>query len=203
MIAVIDYGMGNLRSVQKALEFVGYDAVVTNKKSEIQNAAHLILPGVGAAEDAMMNLQQSGLEDVIKDEVKKGKPFLGICLGMQLLFNESLENGTHKCLGLIPGIVKKFNIDSDYYKIPHMGWNNISLGDKEIFEGLGENPYMYFVHSYHADDVPQKNIISESEYCYNFICGVRAGNVIGLQFHPEKSGDEGLIILKNFGGIKS
>lgn len=201
MIAVIDYGMGNLRSVQKALQYVGYDAVITDDKNKIKDSGYIILPGVGAAEDAMTRLSESGLDRVIHEEVKKGKPFLGICLGMQLLFDESFENGRHKCLGLVSGSVKKFNIGNDNYRIPHMGWNSININDEELFKGINRTPYMYFVHSYHAVDVPRENIISDCEYGYNFVCGVRKDNIMGLQFHPEKSGDEGLIILKNFGGI--
>lgn len=199
MIAVIDYGMGNLRSVQKALEFLGYDARITDNKNNLTGASHIILPGVGAFADAAAALSNSGIQDTMLAEIKKGKPFLGICLGMQLLFDKSYENGEYKGLSLIPGEVVRFKVTG--LKVPHMGWNNIITKECALFPE-SSNKYVYFVHSYHASGVPEENIITETDYGYRFISGVMKDNVYGVQFHPEKSGDTGLEILKRFGGLK-
>ena len=194
MIAIIDYGMGNLRSVQKAFEFLGFEAVVTDDRSIIGNASHIVLPGVGAFADAIACLNRTGMGDTVLTEARKGKPFLGICLGMQLLFDRSLENGKFEGLGLVPGEVVPFKVEG--LKVPHMGWNNLVARENPLIAGA---PYVYFVHSYHAAGVPEPYIIAEADYGYRFTAAVRKENIFGLQFHPEKSGDAGLAMLKNFG----
>jgi imidazole glycerol phosphate synthase, glutamine amidotransferase subunit len=196
MIAIVDYGMGNLRSVQKAFEYLGFGAVVTDERQRLRDASHIVLPGVGAFADAAENLNRSGLQDTIMSEVQKGKPFLGICLGMQLLFERSFENGVTVGLGLVPGEVALFAVKG--LKVPHMGWNNLVVRDNPLISGA---PYVYFVHSYHAAGVPEENIIAEADYGYRFTAAVRKDNIFGLQFHPEKSGDAGLAMLKNFGEL--
>ncbi|MEA4852770.1 MAG: imidazole glycerol phosphate synthase subunit HisH [Christensenella sp.] len=198
MIAIIDYGMGNLRSVEKAFAFLGFDAKVTDRLDVIQDASHVVLPGVGAIADAIQNLQERGFADEIIRQAKSGKPFLGICLGMQLLFDKSMENGEYQALGLIPGVVKPFALDG--MRIPHMGWNSLEAEENPLFE-RGNGQYVYFVHSYHASDVPEENIIARTNYGYSFVSAVRKDNLYGLQFHPEKSGDTGLAMLKKFGGL--
>lgn len=195
MIAIVDYGMGNLRSVQKAFEYIGQKAVITSKADDLRRASHIVLPGVGAFKDAINALSESGLTDVIKDEAKNGKPFLGICLGMQMLFDRSFEDGEHKGLGLIKGEVVKFDTD---LKVPHIGWNNITVQKRTaLFDGI-EDKNFYFVHSYHASGCNSDDIETTCSYGYEFISSVNKGNVYGVQFHPEKSGDTGLQLLKNF-----
>ena len=200
MIAIIDYGMGNLRSVQKACEYVGYDARITADKQTIRDASHVILPGVGAARDALQNLRERGLFDEAIRAAESGKPFLGICLGMQLLFDRSLENGEHECLGLVPGEVVPFRVNG--LRVPHMGWNSLQIRDNPLFSREESETYVYFVHSYHAQGVEEGDIIATCEYGYPFTAAVRRGNVFGTQFHPEKSGDTGIAMIKNFGGLR-
>lgn len=199
MIAIIDYGMGNLRSVQKAFEFLGFDARTTENKNDLNNASHIVLPGVGAFGDAASTLEASGMRDAILSEIAKGKPFLGICLGMQLLFEKSFENGEYRGLGLIPGDVVRFDVQN--LKVPHMGWNELIARGNPLFTSEA-GKYVYFVHSYHASGVPDEYIIAETDYGYRFTAAVAKDNVYGLQFHPEKSGDVGLDMLKNFGALK-
>ncbi len=198
MIAIIDYGMGNLRSVQKAFEFLGFDARITEKRQELIDASHIVLPGVGAFADAIDCLNKSGMQQTMLDEIGKGKPFLGICLGMQLLFDRSFENGEYTGLSLVPGDVVQFNVGS--LKVPHMGWNNLTARDNALFDA-GNGQYVYFVHSYHAAGVPDQCIIAGADYGYRFTAAVQKDNVFGLQFHPEKSGDVGLAMLRRFGGL--
>lgn len=200
MIAIIDYGMGNLRSVQKACEYVGYDARITADKQTIRDASHVILPGVGAARDALQNLRDRGLFDEAIRAAESGKPFLGICLGMQLLFDRSLENGEHECLGLVPGEVVPFRVNG--LRVPHMGWNSLQIRNNPLFSREESETYVYFVHSYHAQGVEEGDIIATCEYGYPFTAAVRRGNVFGTQFHPEKSGDTGIAMIKNFGGLR-
>lgn len=200
MIAIIDYGMGNLRSVQKACEYVGYEARVTSDKQVIRDASHVILPGVGAARDALQNLRERGLFDEAIRAAESGKPFLGICLGMQLLFDRSLENGEHECLGLVPGEVVPFRVNG--LRVPHMGWNSLQIRNNPLFSREESETYVYFVHSYHAQGVEDGDIIAACEYGYPFTAAVRRGNVFGTQFHPEKSGDAGIAMIKNFGGLR-
>jgi glutamine amidotransferase len=198
MIAIIDYGMGNLRSVQKALEYLGFNAKITDSKKDLIDASHIILPGVGAFADAIDCLSKSDMRQAMMDEIAKGKPFLGICLGMQLLFDKSFENGEYAGLSLVPGNVIQFEIKD--LKVPHMGWNNLVARDNALFDA-GDGQYVYFVHSYHAAGVPQEYIIAEADYGYRFTAAVQKDNICGLQFHPEKSGDVGLNMLRRFGGL--
>lgn len=200
MIKIIDYGMGNLRSVQKAFEFLGFEANITSNSDDIVDASHIVLPGVGAFADAAENLKNSGMQEVMLSEIEKGKPFIGICLGMQLLFNKSYENGEYDGLGLVPGQVKRFEVTG--LKVPHMGWNDLIIKDNALFQNDGNDKYVYFVHSYHATDVPKEYVIGEADYGYKFTAAVQKDNIYGLQFHPEKSGDVGLDMLKRFGGLK-
>ncbi|MEG0381674.1 MAG: imidazole glycerol phosphate synthase subunit HisH [Christensenella sp.] len=200
MIAIVDYGMGNLRSVEKAFAFLDYDVCVTNKKDVIRDATHIVLPGVGAIADAVKNIEKLGLTDEIIKQAQSGKPFLGICLGMQLLFQKSCENGEHEALGLINGIVKPF--EAKGLRVPHMGWNSLKIKDNPLFCNTEEEQYVYFVHSYHADGVAQECVIAKTEYGYDFVSAVQKDNLFGLQFHPEKSGETGLSMLKKFGGLK-
>ena len=200
MIAVIDYGMGNLRSVEKAFQYLGFDVCVTDRKEDLGRASHIILPGVGAIADALLRLERRGLIKEIAKQAASGKPFLGICLGMQLLFDKSYENGEYKALGLGKGEVSPFQLEN--MRVPHMGWNSLIMKDNALFRNDGEEKYVYFVHSYHAAGVPKENIIAETEYGYRFVSAVQKDNLFGLQFHPEKSGETGLNMLKNFGGLK-
>lgn len=200
MITIVDYGVGNLFSLKSSFSAIGEDAVVTSDKTQILNAEKLILPGVGAFGDAAMKLQNSGLYDVVKEYAKSGKPLMGICLGMQLLFTESHEYGIHKGLDLISGKVvgMKDRIKGDL-KIPHMGWNALKFTDKEnpIFKYINDGDFVYFVHSYYATEC-EDFVTSTADYGANITASVRKDNVYGCQFHPEKSGDVGLKILKAF-----
>lgn len=201
MIAIINYGVGNLKSVKKALEFVGAKVKVTAKPSEIKQAKAIILPGVGAFRVAMKNLDELKIIPVLKEEIKKGKLFLGICLGLQLLFTQSHEDGLCAGLDIIKGQVKKFNFSNDLHlKIPHMGWNTIKIKNKkqDILEGIPDNSYFYFVHSYYIEVENKKQIMSVTDYGGEFCSAIGKNNVYGMQFHPEKSGDLGLKILDNF-----
>ncbi len=197
MIAIIDYGMGNIASVSKACAYWGYDVTVTDDRNKIADASHIILPGVGAARDAVARLKEKELFDFVVAQAKTGKPFLGICLGMQLLFERSFEDGEHECLNLVPGEVVPFKLEG--MRIPHMGWNDIDVTENDLIKGSGQD--VYFVHSYYASGVPHENVIATCEYGIRFTAAVRNGNIYGAQFHPEKSGDVGLNIIKNFGGM--
>ena len=198
MIAVIDYGMGNLRSVQKAFEFVGQKAVVTSDLAEMEKADKLILPGVGAFGDAIKTLRQKGIDKVIYSAKEKQKPVLGICLGMQLMFDKSYEYGEFEGLGLISGEIKLL---PDNVKKPHIGWNDLSIKKRApLFEGLEENPYVYFVHSYYLET--KEDVVSATTFYGKEIqVAVQKDNIYAMQFHPEKSGDVGLEMLKRFGGL--
>ncbi|CAE6693199.1 MAG: imidazole glycerol phosphate synthase subunit HisH [Nitrospira sp.] len=199
MIAIIDYGMGNLRSVFKAFEAVGHQAVVTREPRAIANASHVVLPGVGAFGDCMANLERYELITPIQVAIQSGKPFLGICLGLQLLFTESEEFGTHKGLGLIPGRVKKFSLDPSL-KVPHMGWNEIQVvRPAPPLVGIAPGSYYYFVHSYYVEPVDSTIIATVTEYGKPFVSAVWKDNVVACQFHPEKSQAVGLQLIKNFG----
>lgn len=196
MIAIIDYKMGNVRSVQKAFEYIGVKAVITADKAVISTADAVVLPGVGAYRDAVHTLKDMGLDTLIKELASSGKPTLGICLGHQLLFGRSYEGGSYEGLGLIEGEVVRF--DDAKGKIPHMGWNNIECKPSALTGGISNGDMVYFVHSYYAD-CPDEVVIAYSEYCgVRFAAAVKKGNVTGMQFHPEKSGDNGLKILRNF-----
>ena len=198
MIAIIDYGMGNLRSVQKAFEYLGFEAVVTDDVSVMERAERLVLPGVGAFGDAIRTIREKGFDKVIYKAVEEKKPFLGICLGLQMVFDKSYEYGEYEGLGLIPG---KIVLLPDNVKKPHIGWNNLNVKMRApLFEGTGESPYVYFVHSYYLEtDAP---VVSATvDYGKEIQVAVQKDNIFALQFHPEKSGDVGLRILKNFASL--
>ena len=196
MIAIIDYGAGNLFSVQNALNYLGLKNKITSDKADIVNAERLILPGVGAFGDAMEKLNQSGLVDTIKSEAYK-KPFLGICLGMQLLFEKSYEFGEHTGLGLVKGAVRLMN-PKDGLPVPQMGWNALEYNRAcPLLKGIDEGQYVYFVHSY-AADCASDDVYSYTDYGGRVPALVGGGFIYGAQFHPEKSGETGLSILKNF-----
>lgn len=199
MIAVIDYGVGNLFSLCSSLEKIGASTVVTNDPETIRKADKILLPGVGAFEDAIKKLTETGLDKVIVDEVKKGKKILGICLGMQLLFEKSYEYGEHNGLGLLKGsVVPMQGVIPSELKIPHIGWNSLYITKSHpIFKYVKEGDFVYFVHSYYATDC-EESLLSYTEYGENLTAAVALGNVTGTQFHPEKSGDIGLSILKGF-----
>ena len=232
MIAIIDYGMGNLRSVQKGFEKVGYDAIVTSNYKDILSAKGVVLPGVGAFKDCMRNLEEGCLVDSIYKVIEMGKPFLGICLGLQLLFTESEEFGIHKGLGIIKGRVVKFSFNSQHsgapiqwmgrstqhLKIPHMGWNNIKISGQGVkgsrglnprtlepsnplFKDIPDNSYFYFVHSYYVVPEDDNIVASKTDYGIDFVSSISKDNIFACQFHPEKSQEMGLRILKNFGDI--
>lgn len=197
MITIIDYGAGNLFSVQNALNFLGLENKVSGNASDINSADALILPGVGAFRQAMEKLSETGLIDCIKENAKN-KPLLGICLGMQMLFDESDEFGTTKGLGLIDGKIQKI---ISPYKIPHMGWNSLEITkNSPLLKGINEGDSVYFVHSFMAY-TDKENISAQCDYGTKVPALVERGNVFGAQFHPEKSGDVGLTILKNFGEL--
>ncbi len=199
MIAIIDYGVGNLRSVEKAFHFIGVEAEISSDKEFISKADAVVLPGVGAFADAMDSLRKYDMVDLVKETIKSNKPFLGICLGMQMLFEYSEEGGERvPGLGVFKGSIKQLPLDMGL-KVPHMGWNSIKTSENcHILKNLPEKPFVYFVHSYYltADD---RNIVAAStSYGIEFDVAVSSGNVFATQFHPEKSGEIGLKILKNF-----
>lgn len=200
MIAVIDYGVGNLFSAEKALACLGCDVKVTSAASDIEAADKLVLPGVGAFGDCMQNLEATGLIPVIRQNVAEGKPLLGICVGLQILFEGSEESPGAKGLGLIKGQVRR--IQAPGLKVPHMGWNSLHIRKprqpQDLFAGLPEKPYVYFVHSYHAVPENASVITATAEYGEQLTAAVAQGNIQATQFHPEKSGDVGLHILENF-----
>ena len=197
MIAIIDYGVGNLFSLTSSLSAVGADVVVTSDKSVIESAEKIILPGVGAFGDASKKLTESGLDKVVIEQAKKGKPLLGVCLGMQMLFETSYEYGEHKGLGLLKGKVVPFDLPKEY-KIPHIGWNALTfIKESPILKYIKPTDCVYFVHSYHAIGC-EDSLIATAEYGTTVTALVGSGNVYGCQFHPEKSGDVGLKILKAF-----
>jgi glutamine amidotransferase len=198
MIVIIDYGMGNLRSVQKAIEAVGHGAEVSADPDEVRRASHVILPGVGAFADAMAELRRTGLDQAFVEAVKAGKPCLGVCLGLQLLFDESLEDGEHAGLGLLPGRVVRF-AERPGLKIPHMGWNTLRIRQPvPLLNGLGSEPSVYFVHSYHAMPDRPGDIAAEADYPDPFAALVWRDNLMACQFHPEKSQQVGLAMYANF-----
>ncbi|WP_135556262.1 imidazole glycerol phosphate synthase subunit HisH [Paenibacillus cymbidii] len=195
MIAIIDYGMGNLHSVSKAVERLGRVALVTSDEAQIAAADGAILPGVGAFGDAMGYLRETGLREATLRYAASGKPLLGICLGMQLLFASSEEHGRHDGLGLLPGEVVRFQ---GSYKVPHMGWNKLSFHQPSpLFEGLEEG-HVYFVHSYHAKPERDSDLLATTDYFQQVTAIVGRDNVYGMQFHPEKSGELGMRLLGNF-----
>ena len=198
MIAIIDYDAGNIKSVEKALIHLGQEVIVTGEKEQIEKADKVILPGVGAFGDAMRNLRQSGLDKVIREVVDRGTLFLGICLGLQVLFESSEEGPGVKGLGLLPGKIVKFP-EKEGFKIPHMGWNSIDVKEgSRLFKGVSNNSYVYFVHSYYLQAENENDVAATTEYITHVHASVEHDNIFACQFHPEKSGDVGLRILKNF-----
>lgn len=202
MIAIIDYDAGNLRSVEKALLSIGEETIVTRKRDEILAADKVVLPGVGAFGDAMRKLKEYGLVDTIHEAVDSGKPFLGICLGLQLLFRRSDESEGVEGLSILPGEILRIP-DAPGIKIPHIGWNSLKVTEgAKLFEGLGENPYVYFVHSYYLKADDESIVAATTEYGGTLIhASVQKDNVYACQFHPEKSGSVGMQILKNFAAL--
>jgi len=202
LIVIIDYGVGNLASVQNAFRKVGFPSLITSKPEQILKATRIVLPGVGAFADGMDSLQKLGLTQVIYEAVQKGIPLLGICLGMQMLFSTSEEAGLHQGLNLIPGKVRRFQLPSSY-KVPHMGWNRIRVTDNSrLFNNIPSGSYAYFVHSFYTEPEDPQVKAASSDYGIEFTCAVEKGNIFGTQFHPEKSSQVGLRVLRNFGELK-
>jgi glutamine amidotransferase len=196
MIAIVDYGVGNLRSVQRAFEHVGAEVMVTAHRETIESAAAVVLPGVGAFGKAMSNLQRAGLADVIRQVIAQGRPFLGICLGLQLLFEESEEMGEHRGLGVFDGKVELFKVN---LKVPQIGWNQIHIQRANpLLEGVADGSYVYFVHSYYVAPTDPEIVLATTDYGIDYVSIIGQGNVFGIQFHPEKSQSVGLRILRNF-----
>jgi glutamine amidotransferase len=199
MIGIVDYGVGNLFSLVSSLKKLGLKAEVYSEKKELIQCDKLILPGVGAFADAAQKLRASGLTDVLQTFAKDGRPLLGICLGMQLLFEKSYEYGEHQGLGFLQGEVMPLSSQGGTLKIPHMGWNSLHFVKKSrLFQDVNEGEYVYFVHSYHAQNC-RSSLVATCDYGVPVTAAVEDGNVFGTQFHPEKSGDCGLRILKAFG----
>ncbi|MGE5702247.1 MAG: imidazole glycerol phosphate synthase subunit HisH [Clostridia bacterium] len=206
MIGIVDYGMGNLYSISKALERLGYSYSFVSDAAKLDSFGGLLLPGVGAFGDAMRNIRELGLDEALRDYAKSGKPMLGICLGMQLLFTQSEEHGQHEGLGLLSGDVVRFQGD---YKIPHMGWNQLTVKQPEhpLMAGLNDGEYVYFVHSFHVRVNNPQELLATTDYFQEVTAIVGRDNVYGMQFHPEKSGETGMRLLDNFAkrleGVKS
>lgn len=203
MIAVIDYGVGNLFSLCSSLKKIGAQCCVTDSAKEIEKADKLILPGVGAFGDAADKLKKSGLADIVKQSAEDGKPLLGICLGMQMLFEKSYEYGEHEGLGLIKGVVRPLSDFISGLKIPHMGWNSLDIKDKDcpILRNSKSGDYVYFVHSFCGVCSDDSQLAATTFYGTNITAVVERGNIFGTQFHPEKSGETGLKILQAFAGM--
>ena len=200
VIAIIDYGAGNLRSVFNAINKLGYEAKVTSDPAEVLSAQAVILPGVGAVPDAMSNLSRLKLAGTVRRLIEDDRPFLGICLGLQMLLTGTEEGGCwNECLGIIPGRVRKLPLEGKDLKIPHMGWNQVKQKKSHpIFEGVPDNSNFYFVHSYYAEPDDKSLVIGETDYGIPFCSVLARGNLVATQFHPEKSGDLGLKIYDNF-----
>jgi len=198
MIAIIDYQMGNLRSVQKGFEKVGHAAEITSDPAVLAAAERVVLPGVGAFQDAMAELRRRDLVAPIRDAIAANKPFLGICLGLQLLFDVSYEDGQHEGLGIVPGEVVRFEVPAEF-KVPHMGWNEAKIVRRApILEGINDGSHFYFVHSYHVVPSDSRIIAVEADYHRPFCAMICRDNLIATQFHPEKSQANGLHLLRNF-----
>ncbi|MCQ2425104.1 MAG: imidazole glycerol phosphate synthase subunit HisH [Lachnospiraceae bacterium] len=203
MIAIVDYGVGNLFSLKCSFNRIGAETVVTSDPAVIRAADKILLPGVGAFGDAAEKLRESGLSGLLKEEARSGKPFLGICLGMQLLFEKSYEYGEHEGLGLIPGVIRPIaDVIPEGLKIPQIGWNALRFRkESDLFSGIKDGDHVYFVHSFYAADC-EEHVIADTEYGAYLTAAVQKGNVYGCQFHPEKSGNVGLNILRAFAGLK-
>ena len=195
-VAIIDYGVGNLRSVEKAFEATGCEAVVSGDESALRAAERLVLPGVGAFGACVKALRERGFDRLVRERVEEGTPLLGVCVGMQLLFEESDEFGATRGLGLLPGRVRRF---SDKLVVPHVGWNRIDqVCENPMFEGVANGSFFYFVHSYYCEPEDKSVVAGETEYGVKYASVVAKGNICGVQFHPEKSQDSGLRLLRNF-----
>lgn len=202
MIAIIDYGAGNLQSVKKALDYIGADSKITSNKAEIESASHVILPGVGSFGDAMDSIRKNDLEDTIKKAADGTKPFLGICLGLQLLFNSSDESPNVKGLGIFDGEIVTIPKDNGL-KVPHIGWNSVELKQNDgIFKSIENNSYFYFVHSYYLKNAQKDIVAGVTDYGVPIQCAVQKGLVCATQFHPEKSSNVGLNLLRNFANME-
>jgi glutamine amidotransferase len=198
MIVIVDYGMGNLRSVQKALERLGAEARISSEPNEVAEAAAIVLPGVGAFADAMAGLKQRGLVEPLRDHIRQGRPFLGICLGLQLLFERSFEDGKHEGLGVLPGEVRRLPA-APGLKIPHMGWNRVWLrGQQRWLSDLPDGQWFYFVHSYYVEPADPELVAGQTDYGLRFCSMVATDTIVATQFHPEKSQQTGLALLHNF-----
>lgn len=198
MVAIIDYGAGNLMSVKKALDYIGAESEVTMDKDKIKSASHVILPGVGSFGDAMASMAERDLVDTVRESAFSGKPFLGICLGLQLLFAESDESPDVKGLGVLDGKISLIP-KNDGLKVPHMGWNSVEIKNNSgIFKDIPNNSYFYFVHSYYLNSANENEVAGVTQYGTEIQCAVEKGNLCATQFHPEKSGEIGLKLLKNF-----
>lgn len=198
MIAIIDYGMGNIHSVRKAFESLGAESVVATRPADLEKCQKIVLPGVGAFSDAMAELKKQGMLSAIKEQIDNKKAFLGICLGMQLLFEQSQEAGKTKGLGVLQGKVKKFS-DKNSLKVPHMGWNQLKVNPKcPLLKGIADKSYVYFCHSYYPEPKNKLDIAATCEYGVDFCALIWRQNLYGTQFHPEKSQAVGIKILKNF-----
>lgn len=198
MVAIIDYGAGNLSSVKKALDYLGAESEITQDKDKIMSASHIILPGVGSFGDAMKSMKERGLVDTVKNAARSGKPFLGICLGLQLLFESSEESEGIDGLGLIKGKIVQIPRDNGL-KVPHIGWNSVEIKQKNgIFSGIDDGSYFYFVHSFYLRDAEKDAVAATTEYGVGIECAIQKGNLCATQFHPEKSSRLGLKLLENF-----
>jgi imidazole glycerol-phosphate synthase subunit HisH len=201
MIKIVDYGMGNLRSVQKAFERLGVEAAICTRPAELRDAQKLVLPGVGAFRDAIHELRRTELDKPVKDHIASGRPFLGICLGLQLLFDVSYEDGQWEGLGVLSGKVVRFQ-DGPELKIPHMGWNSVDvMKPTPAFEGIPNNSFFYFVHSYYVVPTDESVIAARTEHGTTFVSVVARDNLVATQFHPEKSQKMGLQLLGNFAAL--
>lgn len=198
MVSIIDYGAGNLMSVKKALDFIGAESEITADKDKIKNASHVILPGVGSFGDAMASMAERGLVDTVRETALSGRPFLGICLGLQLLFAESDESPAVRGLGVLDGKISLIP-KNDGLKVPHMGWNSVEIKQNSgIFKGIPNGSYFYFVHSFYLNGAKENEVAGTTQYGTEIQCAVEKGNLCATQFHPEKSGEIGLTLLKNF-----
>ena len=199
MIAVIDYGMGNLRSVEKAFHHLGFEAAITERPTDLVEASHLVLPGDAAFGDAMQKLRDQGWEEAIRREVERGKPFLGICVGLQLMFSSSEEMGQYAGLGLLPGRSVRFPAS---VRVPQIGWNQADIRrDSPLMEGVPDASFFYFVHSYYVDAEDETDVVATTDYGLPYTSIAARGNVHGVQFHPEKSQKMGLRLLRNFANM--
>lgn len=203
-ISIIDYGRGNLRSVQKAFETVGHEAQIISRARDIERADRLVLPGQGAFRDCMATLEGQGMVAPLRNYLASGKPYLGLCLGLQILFDESEEHGRTEGLGVVRGTVRRFATplrgdNGEHLKVPHMGWNGVNfVGDQPLFAGIESGTYFYFVHSYYVDPSDDAVVAGRTSYGIDFVAAIRKGPLMATQFHPEKSQKAGLAVIKNF-----